>query len=486
MASSLCSSDLDDEERALKSLLDAFGSSFSLKEIASVFCKADCDPSLAGEMLYDIQNCNEAFKIHGSDGDSKCVISSVSSSTTVSEGSCYINADANSKASKIKQQAVSIGSISSVLGKSYLRSSPSFTETTKEKPLVLDVSEVMSVGSSEECTSVKDAILEKDFENFLLEMLGSGFQLDRGVVHEVLGQCGYDMEKSLEVLLDRTTKRVDRRDTARKGIIGESATVSAKDVMAENGGLTNGSDAPRQQDKRYEKQKEILVSLFSAPEIPSEPERPPKVRRPRIRRAGYFDPVVDGPLMDPFEESDSKTLDMELYDIGDKDDTYAALRQAVEEYRGMMKEYYKAAAEAFAKGEKARARTLLEQGQFFHEKARQADEESAQRIFEISGKDCAREDAVLSLDLKSHDPKGAIHLLKCHLRSLSGIPSFTHLKIIIGVDEDDVSRKARKRLVLKLLDRESIKWTEDEASGMISIRLDEINPKRLSFSKKEA
>ncbi|KAL9257533.1 putative nuclear RNA export factor SDE5 [Drosera capensis] len=380
MVSSSCSSDLDDEERDLKSLLDAFGSSFSLKEIASVFCKAGCDPSLAGEMLYDMQNCNEAFKIHASDGDSKCEISSVSSSTTGSEGSCYINADANSKASKIKQQAVSMGSISSVLGKSYLRSSPSFTETTKEKPSVLDVSEVMSAGSSEECTSVKDAIVEKNFENFLLEMIGSEFQLDRGVVHEVLGQCGYDMEKSLEVLLDRTTKRVDRRDTAHKGIIGESATVSAKDDIAKNGGITNGSDAPRQQDKRYEQQKEILVSLFSAPERPSEPERPPKVRKPRIRRAGYFYPVVD---VDPFEESASKALDMELYDIGDKDDTYAALRQAVKEYRGMMKEYYKAAAEAFAKDEKARARKLLEQGQFFHEKARQADEESAQRIFEI-------------------------------------------------------------------------------------------------------
>ncbi|KAL9263767.1 putative nuclear RNA export factor SDE5 [Drosera capensis] len=486
MASSSCSSDLYDEQRALKSLLDAFGSSFSLKEIASVFCKAGSDPSLAGKMLYGMQNCNDACKIHPSDADSKCEISSVSSSTTGSEGSCYIIADANCKASKIKQRAVSMGSITSVLGKTYLSSTPSFNGTTKEKPVVLDVSEVMPVGSSEECTSVKDAIVEKDFENFLLEMLGSGFQLDRDALHEVLGQCGYDMEKSLEALLDRTTKRVDRRDTARKGIIGESATVSAKDDSAENGGITNGSDMPGQQDKRYEQQKEILASLFNAPERPTEPERPPKVRGSRIRRAGYVGALVDGPLVDPFEESGSKTLDMELYNIGDKDDTYAAIRQAVEEYRSMMKEYYKAAAEAFAKGEKVRARTLLEQGQFFHEKARQADEESAQRIFEISGKDCAPEEAVLSLDLKNHDPKGAIQLLKCHLRSLSGIPSFTHLKIIIGVGEDDASRKARRRLVLKLLDRESIKWTEGEASGTISIRLDEINPKQLSFLKKEA
>ncbi|KAL9257532.1 putative nuclear RNA export factor SDE5 [Drosera capensis] len=68
----------------------------------------------------------------------------------------------------------------------------------------------------------------------------------------------------------------------------------------------------------------------------------------------------------------------------------------------------------------------------------------------------------------------------------NGILHALVLTDIIGVDEDDVSRKARKRLVLKLLDRESIKWTEDEASGTTCIRLDEINPKRLSFSKKEA
>lgn len=38
--------------------------------------------------------------------------------------------------------------------------------------------------------------------------------------------------------------------------------------------------------------------------------------------------------------------------------------------------------------------------------------------------------------------------------------------------------------VLKLLERESIKWVEDENAGTILIRLDSINRKRLSFVKK--
>ncbi|XP_059658787.1 putative nuclear RNA export factor SDE5 [Cornus florida] len=49
--------------------------------------------------------------------------------------------------------------------------------------------------------------------------------------------------------------------------------------------------------------------------------------------------------------------------------------------------------------------------------------------------------------------------------------------------EDVLSVGAQK--VLKLLERESIKWTEEVDGWVIVIRIDEINPKRLSFAKKE-
>jgi hypothetical protein len=38
--------------------------------------------------------------------------------------------------------------------------------------------------------------------------------------------------------------------------------------------------------------------------------------------------------------------------------------------------------------------------------------------------------------------------------------------------------------ILKQLEKESIKWTEVDDGGAIMIRVDVINPKRLSFSKK--
>lgn len=38
--------------------------------------------------------------------------------------------------------------------------------------------------------------------------------------------------------------------------------------------------------------------------------------------------------------------------------------------------------------------------------------------------------------------------------------------------------------ILELLERESIKWTEEGSGQIIVIRVDKINPKRLSFAKK--
>ncbi|GAB2301177.1 hypothetical protein Dimus_035212 [Dionaea muscipula] len=486
MESSSSHAELDDEEKALKSLLDAFGSTFSLEDIASAFCKAGGNAPLAGEMLYDMQSCNFSSTTHASDGDAKSDISSEWSCTTGSDGSYHTNGDANPKASKLKQRPASMGTISSVLGKTYLGSTPFASGTGEEtKPLRLESSKLTTLASSGSCSAVKDASREKDFENFLFEMLGEGFQLDRDVIREVLGHCGYDMEKSLEELLDRTAKSYDRRDNVHEGVIKHSKSANSQYCHGGNVIRTNGSQIPNQRDKRHQQEKEILTALFSVPERPKEREWPRKIQRQRRSRA--FESVVAEPIRDAFEEHEAKTVSVQESNMGagEEEDAYTDLRKAVEEYRAAMKEYYKAAAEAFAKGERGRARTLLEQGQFFHERARQTDEESANKIFVIRGKDWdTPEETTLSLDLRSHDAKGALHLVKFHLQSFSGIPSFTHMKITTGINGEDVSKGASKRWVLKLLEKESIKWTEDGATGTILIRLDEINPKRLSFSKK--
>lgn len=204
--------------------------------------------------------------------------------------------------------------------------------------------------------------------------------------------------------------------------------------------------------------------------------------RESARRSEVAETVVTEPHEDIAEEHNAKAAICVLVDARDEaeEDGYQILRKTVKEYRDTTKEYYKAAAEAFAGGDLGQASILLEKGQFFYNKAREADEESAEKIFQISSRDGEIQDDVC-LDLRHHNAKEAIHLLKCHLCSLSGILSIKNLKIIFGMGEQNVEKP--KQAVKKLLTKEAIEWIEDADSGAISIRLDQINPKRLSFTK---
>ncbi|KAI5570627.1 hypothetical protein BDE02_11G042100 [Populus trichocarpa] len=165
----------------------------------------------------------------------------------------------------------------------------------------------------------------------------------------------------------------------------------------------------------------------------------------------------------------------------DEDDSYHLLRKAWKEYRTTMNEFYKAAGDAFAKGDDERANKLMDEGNFFRDKAYEVDEESTQKIF--GTKNVETQDQML-LDLHEHGAKDAIRSLKSNFLLLSGIPSFKDLKVIIETNEVDVTKGARRRLIMKLLEKESINWTEGADVGTILIQLDNINPKRLSFAKK--
>ncbi|XP_057513696.1 putative nuclear RNA export factor SDE5 isoform X4 [Actinidia eriantha] len=165
----------------------------------------------------------------------------------------------------------------------------------------------------------------------------------------------------------------------------------------------------------------------------------------------------------------------------DKEDSYQALRKAVREYRATMNEYYKAAVDAFGKGDHALAGRLMDEGQFYHGKAREADEESVGMIFEDRNEET---EETVSLDLHDQGAREAISLLKSHLSSLSGIPSMKFLKVITEMNGGEISKRTCKRLIIKLLKKESISWIEGENPGTILIRLDEIDPKRLSFARK--
>ncbi|KAF6142037.1 hypothetical protein GIB67_038005 [Kingdonia uniflora] len=115
-------------------------------------------------------------------------------------------------------------------------------------------------------------------------------------------------------------------------------------------------------------------------------------------------------------------------------------------------------------------------GQFYNNKAREADEKSAQKTLECRKSEAQDE---VTIDVHDQDAKGAIRLLKSHLTSLAD----QCLKVIVQTDAEDTSKRSLKRLVLKLLEKESIRWTEEGNGGTILINVEDINPQQLSFYK---
>ncbi|XWS15735.1 hypothetical protein CRYUN_Cryun34aG0027200 [Craigia yunnanensis] len=456
-----------DEEKALNSLLDAFGSVFSLMDIASAYCEAGRNANLAGQILYEMQGSNSSVATDRSNAEVKNDETSGSTCGSNSQNYCQANggftapkqkerpvstasdasngeakkdepsesscsnssqnsyqANGDLRAPKQKCRPVSGGTVSSMLGKGYMKSVPlangSYPGT---KPLKVDSEELpMSVlwGEGLKSSTLKEDRLHKDMEDFLFKMLGEGFRLDRDVIREVLDSCGYDMQKSMEKLLDRSAVSLDKENK----FLGESSKKTS-DMHPRAGGpsqeknrILNANDGAEQQKDRNYLQKEVLTALFDGPERFDEL---PRRRMRSARRPIALGKLVEGPLIDFSSEQKVDTVrsQEDKKDDEDEEDSFQALRRAVKEYRGTTKEYYKAAVDAFAKGDQDQANILLEQGQFFREKARQADDESNQKIFET--RNTETEDEML-LDLHDHGSKEAIRLLKFHLSSLAGIP----------------------------------------------------------------
>ena len=175
-----------DEEKALKCLLDAFGSAFSLEEIASAYCKASRNADLAGEILYEMQGSSSSSSSHVSNVDA-----TVEESSESSDGYSLENSWQERKTLRPKVRPVSVGTVSSIIGKNYVRPMPSangYCGTTK--PVKLDAKGLPMTGIWREKTkpnTLKHNQLHQDMEDFLFKMLGYGFRLDRDMIRGVLG-----------------------------------------------------------------------------------------------------------------------------------------------------------------------------------------------------------------------------------------------------------------------------------------------------------
>ncbi|XP_068645461.1 putative nuclear RNA export factor SDE5 [Aristolochia californica] len=460
----------DTEEKALATLLDAFGTTFELGEIAGAYCRAGRNVDLAGDILYGLQDESS---------------STTDTSSSVKRHEKPTDIVKSSKGSKPRKVSASVGTVSNVIGKGYCSSTASENHSYKAKKIVkLEVrspstENLVSDAAESDFLPRNKPQNNKDIEDFLYKMLGDGFQLERDVIQDVLRCCGYDARKGMEKLLRMSSAKSNKTDDDLSKSAGSHSIVLQNAQSQNSGGRCRDEitrEPPSIKNKYSDSAMDILNAWYKPIVIPNDDSPEETYKLSRIRQASHK--IVSGHPDDT--GSTSKILELQVEGAEEvKEDKYDTLRKASKVNWDAMKAYYEAAVDAFVNGEQDRVDYLIEQGKHFNEKAREADDKSAGKIHEIRS---ANASTVVSLDLHEQQTREAICLLKLQLSSFSGIPSIHFLKIIVDSGHDTITKGARRRLVIKLLEKQGIKWSEENA-GTIKIKVDEIDPRKLTFAK---
>ncbi|XP_076887839.1 putative nuclear RNA export factor SDE5 [Bidens hawaiensis] len=473
------------DDKNLEFLIKAFGSMISPEDMASAYSQAGYDVHKASEILYTMLGSSSQSDTHvPTDGFTRAPAPSVGAtvgkvSGTNGAGLARPRGLTNEPATahsryKPRTSGATLGTVSGIIGADYGRIKAKTNRTGETtKPVKLFSNEIPAsqiwVEKPQTVKNVPTETVNADTVSFLYEMLGDGFNLDIDDIRGVLGGCGYDVQETMERLMNMSAPNVDL-GSGTSSSVDQTSTDAHEDLSVNFEENVQLSDPSR----RLNLQKEILTNLFHGPEISEvAPETVRPKRQPRTRKYG----LVTAPLEDTTVELKTPIVKKEVNENGNEEveDNYETLREATMEHWITMKQYYRAAADAYAKGDDERSHRLVEQGHCYMAKASEADEKSTKLLTQNSD-----DGEAISINLNDYDPKDAIHLLKTQLKSMSGIPSIHYLKVMVGAN--DVKNK-RKRLIRKLLERDAINWTEEEDGQVMSIRIDVINPKRLSFNK---
>ncbi|XP_071905291.1 putative nuclear RNA export factor SDE5 isoform X1 [Coffea arabica] len=481
----------DNDKRNLEQLLETFGSVVSLDDIASAYCQSGRNLYAARNILCNLQCCTSKSSIFMSEEELQ---SANASSVCPSDNSVEMAQDSKSKPRK---SPACMGIVSSVIGKQYVMPKTSTNGSCKPKPLILNsddipVSELWDEKDFLNSTE-RSGTMSHGIEEFLFKMLGEGFSLNKSVIQDIVGQCGYDVTKSMDKLLDLSASTLGKSDDVLKAssekpkqgyrnmvsLLPEDqipcTSFESLKYTPDTGNVEHQAD----RRNRHDLEKEVLGTLFT---VRPRPEPEPKKYHPmkEVRRSSLHHFIVEEPLKETVIEDEPviRTKQVSENNNEENEDDYDVLRKAVMEYWTTMKEYYKAAADAFAINDHEKAHKLMEEGHFFMKKAREADEKSAEKLIE------SNDEEEMFVDLNEFEPKDALRFLKIQLTSLSGIASYKYLKVLVGSNEQNAKSGPRKRLITKLLERESIKWSEEGNGWVIVIQLDVIDPKKLSFGRK--
>ncbi|XP_073139221.1 SMR domain-containing protein At5g58720 isoform X2 [Henckelia pumila] len=461
------------DQRNLRNLLMAF-SSVSLEEVHTAYKEAKGDPDVAAIILANVVESaareDQSTTCSSSSGNDYVGSSSSSFASEIfGDANEFPQVGFNRKSKpKSKKVIAAAGTVSTVLGKDYVRSTP------KKGPSNLK-------GFHEESLNRKEA------EQFLCSMLGEECELSLALVSDVLGQCGDDLEKALDVLLELSATSKEQVHGGYESVIREdaqylpesadtltdrtldsnfhSSEIKLKDNPWFTGNhcrdlskVTGSSESHVSTEMGYLKSElpqQLLEALFNMP-TPKTAEHEPSTMNWRnvVKKMTSL-----GQMSQPGEGEQRKPL---------QGDEYLALRTTAKQHWESMKSYYQKATTAFANGEKEHAAYLSEQGRLHNKMARKADEKASQDIFTARNNSIEN---VITIDLHGQHVKQAMKLLKLHLLFGAYVRSVRSFKVITGSGSHGLGKSKVKSSVINLLKKEGIAWSEVN-QGMLFVRLD--------------
>ncbi|KAF0917074.1 hypothetical protein E2562_016370 [Oryza meyeriana var. granulata] len=471
-ASTASSSATGDERRDMAWLLDAFGSA-TIDQVDSAYREAGGDAFLAAGIL-------------GSSPEAPPPPPPRPPNLSPRAGSGSRKAIRRPK----RVAVAATGMVADVIGKEYTRSATSPVNTTNAwKRNAWKSSED---GGGDRKYSVEEA------EQFLCSMLGDNSELSMGVVKDVLGQYGCDVEKALDALLDISgisSLQNMERCFSNSQINGMSTpnTFLGNGLSEEEptAGIKKSSyqftdEMPSMAYNHSENEHEYLWGELQRSYLKVACEEPHSRISPS-RSTSSISKTPQQVLESLFKIPEQRTYEpssMNWKKVVKKlqtfnspiasnnqekpknGDGYQEFRTVAARHYDTMKTYYQKAAVAYSKGEKSYASYLAEEGKHYRELARKEDEKASREIFEARNKHITN---TVTIDLHGQHVKQAMRLLKVHMMICVCMPS-TFLRVITGCGVEGTGKGKIKRAVAELVEKERIEWHEENA-GTIVLRL---------------
>ncbi|KAG2594773.1 hypothetical protein PVAP13_5KG017800 [Panicum virgatum] len=471
--STASSSVAGEERRDLAWLLDAFASA-TIDQVESAYREAGGDPFLAAGILGATQDTQPPQPPQPAPQPPP--------PPDLSPRSGSGGRKAGRRPKRVAVAAT--GMVADVIGKDYTR--PATTPVSAPNAWKSRDQERDGGGSSARKYSVEEA------EQFLCSMLGDNSELGMGVVRDVLGQYGYDVEKALDALLDISGVSSIQNMEAQHPNAGRNCTWHLT-MFPGNGQSSDNLPASNKRSPCQvsntslqselgneflwdEPQISYAKAVMEAPRLSTLPSRSTEVK---ANPQQVLDSLFKIPEMRTYEPSsmDWKKVVKKLQSFNSTatsnnqerpktGDGYREFRGVAARHYDTMKEYYQKAALAYSKGDKSYAAYLAEEGKHYRELARMEDEKASRNIFEARNKHITN---TVTIDLHGQHVQQAMKLLKVHMMICICMPSVL-LRVITGCGSEGTGKGKIKRSVIELAEKEHIEWRE-ENSGTIALRL---------------